>query len=448
MFKLGWAMTLCIALTSAVPLLAGEDPVAGLRSTTAPDQAKAMEAIISAGEKYIPQIEEVYSKLGDDQRDLRERCRNVVARIRAEQAKQWAEASAPGLVKTLAWDDLVRPFTWQAKLATTDDAKAALCRLTRNAKDWPEAEAVKFLKLALEDKAAAVREAAVSALDREEWKGPAVGLIVSALKDESQAVRSVAGNCLFARGDQRGLAAVLAGAASKDEKVCSLCLPAISDLIVSDPDKPQHPRFKHTPEEVVALTKLLYLEDMNARGTVMRLLGMIGDKAAGGALLDALGKEQTAKNRRRICGSLAMLRHRPAAGAMVKLVEAGLRGEKQDYGWAVAGCWAGIGDPDSVPAMIALLGNEKRSKYAAAGLSWAFGLPGRDDDYSRGEAPGEVLVPTADGTFEKSSVDKAPKPEELKKLWEEFWKNNMEKFKWSDEASTLAPPLPPSPKRP
>jgi HEAT repeat protein len=327
-----------------------------------------------------------------------------------------------------------------SKPATVADARRALCLVSRSAQGWDEAEGVKLLKLCLADKDPAVRAAAVSALDREDWKGPAVELLVATLKDESEKVRASAGSILVGRGDQRGLAAVLAGALSKDVAVRDDCSQIIPGLIAAEEGQPQHPRFKHTAEEVAVLGKLLALEDMNSRGTVARLLGMIGDKSAGPALLEALGKESAPKNRRRIANSLALLRHRPAAAALVELLKARqekLRGEKQDYGWGVAGSWARIGDPDSVPAMIALLGDEKLAPYATAGLSWAFGMDGIDEDYARGGGPGETLVPSADGKFNKQSADKAPKADELKKLWEGFWSAGKDTYKWSEEASTM-----------
>ena len=421
------------------PARAGEGPVARLGSESAKEQAAAIEELVAAGDKYVPEIEAAYAKLKDDQRDLRERHRDAIARIRTEQVKKWAVGLSPAIEKKLDWSAMVRNLTWMPKPATPEDARKAMCLVSRSAQDWPEAEAVKLLKECLADKSLAVREAAVSALDREEWKGPAVELIVAALKDESEKVRAAAGFILVGRGDQRGLAAVLTGALSKDEAVRDQCSQVISQLILAEEGKPQRPRFKHTPEEVAALTKLLALEDMNARGTVMRVLGMIGDKTAAPALLEALAKETVPKNSRRICTSLGMLRHKPAAAEMVKLVEKGLRGDKADYGWGIAASWADIGDPDSVPAMIALVGNDKRTKYAAAGLSWAFGMEGGDQDYTRGGGPGDALVPAADGKFEKKSGDAVPKAEELKKLWEAFWEKNKDKYKWSDAASTLRP---------
>ena len=420
--------------------LAGEGPVARLVSESAKEQAAAIEELVAAGEKFVPEIEAAYAKLKDDQRDLRERYKDVVARIRTEQVKKWAVGLSPAVEKKLDWSALIRTLTWMPKPATPEDARRTLCLVSRSAQEWPEAEAVKLLKECLADKNLAVREAAVSALDREDWKaGPAVELILAALKDESEKVRAAAGFILIGRGEQRGLAAVLAGALSKDEAVRDQCNQVIPQLILAEEGKPQRPRFKHTPEEVAALAKLLALEDMNARGTVMRVLGMIGDKAAAPALLEALAKETNAKNTRRTCTSLGMLRHKPAAAELVKIVEKGLRGDKADYGWGVAASWAEIGDPDSVPAMIALLGNDQRGKYAAAGLSWAFGMEGGDQDYTRGGGPGDALVPAADGKFEKKSGEAVPKPEELKKLWAAFWEKNKGNYKWSEEASTLRP---------
>jgi HEAT repeat protein len=391
------------------------------------------------GEKYIPEIEAGYAQLKDDQRDLRERYRDAAARVRTEQVKKWAVALAPSLEKKLAWDAMTRSLTWMPKPATLEDARKVLCQVSRTADAWAEDEGVKLLKECLADKSVAVREAAISALDREAWKGPAVELLLAALKDPSEKVSAAAGFVLMGRGDQRGLAVVLTGALSKDAAVRDQCAQVIPQLILSEEGKPQRARFKHTPEEIAALGKLLTHEDFNTRGTVMRVLGMSGDKSAGPALLDALGKETAAKNLRRTCASLGWLRHRPAAAEMLKLIEKGLRGDKQDYGWGLAASWADIGDPDSVPAMIALLGNEKRGPYAAAALSWAFGMEGADQDYTRGGGPGEVFVPTADGKFEKKSGAAVPKPDELKKLWEAFWEKNKDKYKWSDEASTLRP---------
>lgn len=437
MLKRTGGLAVCAILICTASAWADGDPLAVLRSTTAPDEVKATDALVAAGQKYLPQIEELYGKLAENQPALRQRCRQVVARIRAAEAQTWVAAASESLAKGLAWDDLARSLGWQAKLATADDGRIAVCRLSRNLSNWPEAEAATFFKPLLGDPSAALREAAVAALDREAWKGPAAELIVAALKDESVNVRAAAGLILLGRGDSRGLSAVLAGAAGAAGDARSTCGAVLGDLIVSEEGKPQCPRYKLTADNVAALTKLIYLDDVNARGTAIRLLGMAGDKSAGPALLEALGKEEVPKNRRRICTSLGQLRHRPAAAPLVKLVEAGLKSSKQDYGWAVAGCWAQIGDPDTVPAMMALLGNANRSPYAAVGLSWAFGMGGADEDYSRGDGPTDLLVPTAEGKLEQRSLDKAPKAEDLKKAWEAYWTKNKDTFKWADGASTL-----------
>jgi HEAT repeat protein len=440
-----WAAILAGAVLVSVGAAAsaGEDALTRLGSASAQEQAAAIEEIVGAGDKYVPAIEAAYAKLGGDQRDLRERYRDAVARVRTAEIKKWALALAPSLEKKLAWDGLTRNLTWQPKPASADDARKVLCQVCRSAQDWPEEEAVKLLKACLADKSPAVREAAVSALDREEWKkGPAAELLLAALKDESEKVQAAAGTVLLSRGDQRGLAAVLAGALSKDAAIRDQCIQVVPGLIVTEEGKPQGPKFKHTPEEIAVLAKLLYLEDMNARGTIMRLLGMAGDKSAAPALLEALGKESVPKNRRRICTSLAQLRHRPAAAAMVELLKAReekLRGDKQDYGWAVAASWSDVGDPDAVPAMIGLLGDAKLGKYAASALSWAFGPSGIGEDYTRGGGPSDVLVPAADGKLEKKSREAAPKGDELRKLWEDFWAKNKDKYKWSDDAQTLRP---------
>ena len=437
--SLALPLTLAAALAASVPARAAEGPVAKLGAEGAQEQAAAIAEIVAAGEKYVPEIEAAYAALKDDQRELRERYRDAVARVRAEQMKAWAAGLSPALEKGLAWDGLVRNLTWLPKPATTVDARRALCMVSRSVQDWPEDEAARLLKECLTDKSPAVREAAVSALDREAWKGPGAELLVAALKDESEKVRAAAAMILLARGDQRALAAVLSGALSKEPAVRDQCAQVIGQLIVAEEGQPQRARFKHGPEEVAALCKLLELEDMNARGTVMRVLGMAGDKSAGPALLEALGRETMPKNVRRICTSLGQLRHRPAAAAMVKLIEKGLRADKRDYGWAVAGSWAEIGDPDSVPAVIALLGDEKRGPYAAAALGWAFGMDGADEDYARGGGPTDALVPTADGKLEKRSGADVPKPAELKPLWEAFWEKKKGDYKWSDEKSALRP---------
>ena len=425
-----------------VRVLAADDALVRLGSTSAAEQAAAINEIVAAGEKYIPDIETAYAKLTDDQRELRERYRDVVARIRTEQVRTWAVALAPSLGKKVAWDAVQRNLGWTSKPATLIDARKALCLVSRSVQGWEEAEAVKLFKVCMDDQDPAVRAAAVSALDREEWKGPAVELLVATLKDESEKVRAAAGSILVSRGDQRGLATVLAGAVSPDASVRDQCSQIIPSLIVSEEGQPQRPRFKHTTEEVAILGKLLALEDMNSRGTVARLLGMIGDKSAVPALLEALSKESFPKNRRRIANSLGLLRYRPAAAALIGLLKAPaekLRGEKQDYAWGVGGSWAQIGDPDSVPAMMALLGDRKTSPYAAAALSWAFGMDGLTEDYTRGGGPTDVLVPAADGKFTKQSTDKAPKGEPMQKLWENFWSANKGKYSWSDAASTLCP---------
>jgi hypothetical protein len=224
-----------------------------------------------------------------------------------------------------------------------------------------------------------------------------------------------------------------------------LCAQTLPCLIAAEDGQPQRLRFRPAAGEVAALVKLLALEDVEARGTVGRLLGMIGDRSAGPALLAALGREPIAKNRRRMAGSLAQLRHRPASAALIELLKASeskLRSGdegKFNHAWGVAAAWAQLGDPDSVPDMIALLGDPKQAPYAASALSWAFGLAGADQDYTRGDAPGEVLVPalSSEGRLDRRLAAKAPKPEELQKLWEGFWAANKGKYQWSDEGSTL-----------
>jgi len=442
--------TLCAAMLGALSLqgaaaLAAEDALVQLSSTSARQQAAAIEELVAAGEKYIPEIEAAYAQSADDQRELRDRYREVVSRIRAEQVKKWALQTAPSLEKKLAWDLLQRNAAWMPKPATLADARRSLCRVSRLVQGWEEPEGVKLLKLCLEDQDAGVREAAVWALDRDGWNGPAIELLASALKDDVEKVRVSASVALIGHSDPRGLPAMLAGGLSKDPTVQELCTHALSNLIVSEDGQPQRLRFKHPPDDVVALIKLLTLEDVESRGTVVRLLGMIGDKSAGPALLAALGKESIAKNRRRIATSLAQLRHRPAAAALVELLKASegkLRsGEegKNNYAWGVASAWAQLGDPDSVPDMIALLGDPTQARYAASALSWAFGLAGTDQDYTRGDGPGEVLVPvlSSEGRLDRQLAAKAPKGEERQKLWEGFWAANKSKYKWSEEGSTL-----------
>jgi hypothetical protein len=343
------------------------------------------------------------------------------------------------LAEKYKWDALVRQLTWTTKPASAEEARKAFCLVSRSAEGWAEDEAVKVLGECLADPAVEVRRAAVAALDRAEWKAGAVELLVKALADKEEIVRVEAGSLLVGRGDQRGLAAALSGAVSKDEKIRDACLPTVDGLIVSDEAAgTQRPRFKHTPEEVKVLTGLLAIEAWNTRGTVIRLLGMIGDRSASPALLELVARETQSKNRSRLFNTLALLRCRAAGAELPKQLGKNLSAEKRDYNWSAAAAWADIGDPDSVPAMIALLEDEKLGKYAAFGLGYAFGGKDLAGEAPMRGTPGVVLVPSADGKLEKKNEGDA-KPADLKKAWEAFWAANKDKYKWSDDANPLRP---------
>ncbi|MHC4917605.1 MAG: HEAT repeat domain-containing protein [Planctomycetota bacterium] len=439
-------MRKCLLLLVSVLLLpgaarAGEaSAVERLKADNAEVELAACRELIAGGEKYVKEIEAAYKALPEDQRKFRERYRDAVARIRTEQVKSWALKSAPGLKDSFPWDGLIRYLTWTSRLATPTDARRAFCLITRSAEGWDEKEATGILAECLKHESAAVRLAAVQALDREEWKAGAVDLLAGALKDADELVRVEAGGYLVARADQRGLAAVLAGALSENEKVRDACQPTVDSLILTD-EKGQRPRFKHSEEEVDVLVSLLALKPWNTRGTVIRLLGMVGDRRASARLLKQLPLEDNPKNRRRIFTSLAQLRCRAAAAEVPKYFGGKLSASKKNYNWPVAADWAELGDPDQVPKMIELLGSEDRliPLYAAFALGWAFGGPEQMGEVPLRGRPDVVLVPAPGGGFEKKPFAEAPAAAELKAKWKAFWATNKSKYSWSDEKSGLRP---------
>jgi hypothetical protein len=430
-----------LVLTFTVTALAGEKSlVERLKADNAEVEAAAAKELVAGDEKYMKEIAAAFKALGDDQRKLRERYRDVVARIRTVQVRKWALKTSPDLEKKFKWDGLVRYLTWTTKLATPTDARRAFCLITRSVEGWSEEQGAKILGECLGDESVAVRRAAVSALDRPEWKKAGVELLVRALKDKAGIVRVEAGSILVSKGDQRGLAVILAGALSAEQETADACISTVNGLIVSD-EKGQRPKFKHTPEEIKVLVSLLALKPWNSRGTVIRLLGMIGEKSAAKPLLAHLAKEDNPKNRRRLAVSLAQLRHRPAAAELVKLLGKKLYATKKNYNWGVAASWAEIGDPDTVPAMIELLAGDERhqARYAAYALGYAFAGPKAVGDPPLRGTPGVVAVPDAEGTFSEKREKDAPKPAELKKLWEAFWAKNKGKYKWSESKSAFRP---------
>ena len=369
--------------------------------------------------------------------------REAAARARAAEVRAWTLESAPGLGKKLDWDLLQRNLTWLPRLATPADARISLCTISRLHVDWIEAEAATFLARCLQDPDPAVRETAVWTLDRTNWNGAAGAVLAATLGDDAEFVRASSAVILCRHNDRRGLSPLLAGAASTNAAVQTLCAGALSALIVKEDGHPPRLRFQHTSQDVAALIALL--QAYNTRGTAASLLGMIGDKSAAPALLEALNRETSERTRPRIASALAQLRYQPAAAPLVallkeretKLVSGSTR--QNDFAWGVAATWAQIGDPDSVPAMIALLGDPKTDRYAASALSWAFGLPGADLDYVRGRGPGEILVPVlkTEGKLERQTATNAPAGPDLQKLWEAYWKGNGSKYVWSDANSTL-----------
>jgi len=434
-------LTAGLLLAPAAARAGEKSPVERLKDDNAEVEAAAARELVAGDEKFLPEIEKAYKALKEGDRKLRERYRDVVARIRTAQIRKWALKDAPGLAKKFQWDGLVRYLTWTARLATREDARRAFCLITRSAEGWSEAEGVKLLGQCLAEESVAVRRAAVSALDRPKWKKGGVDLLVSALKDKAEIVRVEAGSCLVGRGDQRGLAAVMAGALSKDKEVREACVGTVSGLIAMEPGKPHRPRFKHTREEVAVIIRLLELEPWNTRGTVIRLLGMIGDKSAAKPLLDQLAKEGNPKNRNRLCTSLAQLGHRPAAAEIPKYFGAKLSASKKNYNWSAAAAWGEIGDPEAVPAVIALLDSEDRllPLYAAYALSWAFaGRAVMGDPPLRGR-PAVLLVPGAAGKLDQKNFADAPKGAELKKLWAGFWAGNKARYKWAPGRHALRP---------
>jgi HEAT repeat protein len=429
---------LIAALLFAAASAGEKSPVERLKADNAEVEAAAARELVAGDEKYMKEIAAAFDALKDDQRKLRERYRDAVARIRTAQVRKWALKLAPGLEKKFKWDGLVRYLTWTTRLASPTDARRAFCLITRSAEGWEEAEGVKVLGECLKDDSLEVRRAAVSALDRNEWKAAAVDLLVSALKDKNEIVRVEAGSILVARGDQRGLAAILAGALSTDREVADACISTVNGLIVSD-EKGQRPRFKHGAEEIKVLTSLLALKPWNSRGTVIRLLGMIGDPAAAKPLLEHLSKEDNPKNRRRIATSLSQLHHRPAAAAIAGVLGRKLYATKKNYNWPVAANWGSLGDPGAVPAMIALLDGDwkHRGRYAAAALSYAFGGTEAMGEPPLRGTPGYLVVPASAEKLVVRPEKNVPAPAELKKLWEAWWAKNKASFKWSEKGAGL-----------
>jgi HEAT repeat protein len=430
---------LASVLLPAAAARAGEaGPVERLKADNAEVELAACRELVAGGNKYVKEIEAAYKALPEDQRKFRERYRDAVARIRTAQVQAWALKTAPGLKDRFPWDGLVRYLTWTSRLATPTDARRAFCLITRSAEGWAEEEGVKILGECMRHESAAVRLAAVQALDRREWKAGAIELLVAALKDADELVRVEAGGYLVARGDQRGLAAVLAGALSENEKVRETCQPTVDSLILTD-EKGQRPRFKHSAEEIDVLVSLLALKPWNTRGTIIRLLGMIGDRRASEPLLKQLAVEDNPKNRRRIFTSLAQLRCRAAAAEVPKYFGAKLSATKKNYNWPVAAAWGDLGDPDQVPKMIELLGSEDRliPLYAAFALGWAFGGPEAMGEVPLRGRPDVVLVPAAGGKFEKKAFGDAPPAAQLKTEWAAFWKANQAGYSWSEEKNAL-----------
>jgi hypothetical protein len=440
--------TAILVLAFTATALAGEkSPVERLKADNAEVELAASRELVAGGETYMKEIAAAFKALKPDQRKFRERYRDVVARIRTAQIRAWVVKLAPSLERKYKWDGLVRYLTWTSQLATPTDARRAFCLITRSTEDWSEAEGVTLLSVCLGDSSVEVRCAAVDALDREDWKKGGIDLLVEALKDKAEKVRVKAGSYLVGRGDQRGLAAVLAAVRSKDAEVRRTGLDTVRGLIVVET---QQPRFKHTPEEIGVLVDLLPVanwrgadgaDDWNSRGTVIRLLGMVGDKRAGKPLLDLLPTETHPKNRGRISISLGQLRHRPAAAALPAQLGRKFAASKKNYNWSAAASWGEIGDPESVPAVIEMLGSADKwiPKYAATALSYAFGgyeLMGAPPTRGR---PAYLLVPSAEGKLERKGFNDAPGGAELRKLWEAFWAKNKSKYKWSAESNTLRP---------
>ncbi len=431
-----------LALGLLAQAVAGEkSPVERLKADSAEVEAAAAKELVAGGEKQLKEIEAAFKALKSDQDKFRERYRDVVARIRIAKIRTSVLKLAPGLEKKFKWDGLVRYLTCTTNLPTRTDARCAFCLILRSTEDLDEAEGIRVLSEYYKDRNTAVRRAAVSALDREGWKDAATALLVKALGDKNELIRIEAGGYLVARKDQRGLAAVLTGALSKRADTRAACLDTVNSLIVTD-EKGQRPQFKHTEAEVKVLISLLALEPWNTRGTVIRLLGMIGNKAAAEPLMTMLDKESHFKNRRRIVASLTMLRHRPAAARIGTVFGEKLHVTKRNYNWGAAASWGEIGDPESVPAMIALLDGDwkQQGRYAAAALSYAFcGVAKMGEPPLRG-TPGQLMVPNANGRFESKPDKEAPSGAELKKSWTAFWEKNKARYKFSPEGYGLLTP--------
>jgi HEAT repeat protein len=440
------AAVLCLAAARAGAGAGEPGPVERLKAESAAVELAASKELVAGGEKFIPDIQAAYAALDEKDTKFRERYRYVVARIRTAQVREWALPLAPVLKEAYRWEGLVRYLTWTSRLATRADARRAFCLVSRSTEGWSEESAVKVLGECLADKHAEVRRAAVDALDRPEWKAAARELLVAALKDEDAVVRARAAGYLVAAGDQRGLAALLRGALSPDRAVRDDALPVINELIVRE-ETAERPRFKHSAEEVAVLARVMAAdnwkpEEWNTRGTIIRLLGMVGDASAAEPLMAQTAREDNPKNLRRALTSLAQLRHRPAAALIPKRFGPKLSADKKNYNWAVAADWGDLGDPDTVPAMITLLGSEDKliPLYAAFALGWAFAGPEAMGEVPLRGRPDVVLVPSADGKFKTTPFGQAPAATELKKAWEGFWAAARDKYRWSPQGGGLRAP--------
>lgn len=429
------AIVVCWSLNGAL----ASDHVDVLKSKDAATAKAAVAELVAGGEKNLEAVEALFAGLkGTQNRHWRDRCREVVARIRTDQVKAWAVGLCPGLEKVCDWDGLAHFLAGRSRLTSLGDARAAFCLVTRNI-EMSQPDAAKVLGPCSRDDSPQVRRAAVESLDREDWKsGPCYGLLTVMLKDKGDLVRVDAASRLVRRGDRKGLPAIFSGAHSDKRDVTNICFPIIDSLIVTGPDG-DHPRFTHTPEDVKALIGLLKVEDWMPRGTAIRLLGMLDPPEATEPLFKQLAVEEHPKNRRRIADVLGARRYRPAAARLVTLFGTGLHRSRSNYNWAVAADWGDIGDPESVPVVIEKLTSPDKhiASAAAAALSYAFA--GREvmGEPDMRFAPKSLVVPTADGKLVKVAVADAPKGQALQALWQAYWNRRKAECRWSEDKHAL-----------
>jgi len=429
-----------LALSTAV---AAPGPADGLKSTDAAKAKAAVEALVAGGEKSVASVEALFAGLtGGENREARDRCREVIARIRTAQTKAWAVERRPGLEKTCDWDGLAHFLAGRSRLASADDARAVLCLMTRNI-DLTQADAATVLGPCSTDASVQVRRAAIESLDRKAWKsGPCYDLLAAMLKDKNDLVRVDAASRLVARGDRAGLPVIFRGAHSDDRAVAAVCFEMIDTLIERGPDG-DRPRFKHTPEDVKALIGLLGVKDWMPRGTAVRMLGMLDAPSATAPLFRQLAAETHPKNRRRIADVLAARRYRPAAPVLESLFGKPLHRKRSNYNWAVAADWGDIGDPGRVAGMIEKLTSPDRHVVSAARVALSYAFAGREvmGEPDMRRAPGSLVVPNKDGALVKVAAAKAPTGKALQALWRAYWDGRKDKCRWSYAKQTLHAPV-------